>query len=454
MGECQNQVPNVRIINLGNGFTSMSVDDEIPQPQTTMGTMDSTTTESTLEYAKDQVAQVAMKTGLKPWHVVVGIIFLVGLAVGLCGWCIWRFFRKTRLKDGSKKKKEGKTEGMDDEDFLVENEEEVDIKEEPLKTVTSKEYLGKLQYKLEYDFNAQSLNVTAIQCTELPALDLGGTSDPYVKVYLMPDKKRKFESKVHRKTLNPFFNETFSFKQVPYSETFDKTLVFAVFDYDRFSKHDQIGEVKVPLCMVDLAQTIEEWKDIQSVKVDDQYLGDICFSLRYVPTSGKLTVGILECKNLKKMDITGASDPYVKIKLLDRKGKRIGKKKKTSVKMGNLNPYYNESFVFLVEQEQLRRVTLELTVCDYDRIGTSDPIGKVSLGYNRKGAELKHWKEMVENPRRPVIHWHVLKDPEPGDEDEAEKKDKNDSSQASNNKRKEAKKVAAMDEAGNKRVGE
>ena len=61
----------------------------------------------------------------------------------------------------------------------------------------------------------------------------------------MPDKKRKFETKVHRKTLNPFFNETFAFKGVPYSETFDKTLVFAVFDYDRFSKHDQIGEVKV-----------------------------------------------------------------------------------------------------------------------------------------------------------------------------------------------------------------
>ena len=49
----------------------------------------------------------------------------------------------------------------------------------------------------------------------------------------------------------------------------------------------------------------------------------------------------------------------MKIKLLDRKGKRIGKKKKTSVKMGNLNPYYNESFVFLVEQEQLR-VTIPL----------------------------------------------------------------------------------------------
>ena len=56
----------------------------------------------------------------------------------------------------------------------------------------------------------------------------------------------------------------------------------------------------------------------------------------------------------------------------------------------------------------LKRVNLELTVSDYDRIGTSDPIGRVILGYNRKGPEIKHWKEMVENPRRPVIHWHVL----------------------------------------------
>ena len=57
---------------------------------------------------------------------------------------------------------------------------------------------------------------------------------------------------------------------------------------------------------------------------------------------------------LKNIVLPLPTDPYVKIKLLDRKGKRIGKKKKTSVKMGNLNPYYNESFVFLVEQEQLR----------------------------------------------------------------------------------------------------
>ncbi|MPC22222.1 Synaptotagmin 1 [Portunus trituberculatus] len=47
-----------------------------------------------------------------------------------------------------------------------------------------------------------------------------------------------------------------------------KTLVFGIYDFDRFSKHDQIGEVKIPLCQVDLAQTIEEWRDLVSVEGD------------------------------------------------------------------------------------------------------------------------------------------------------------------------------------------
>jgi synaptotagmin-1 len=69
-----------------------------------------------------------------------------------------------------------------------------------------------MSFQLEYDFNSNSLAVTVIKAEELPALDMGGTSDPYVKVFLLPDKKKKFETKVHRKTLNPEFNETFVFK--------------------------------------------------------------------------------------------------------------------------------------------------------------------------------------------------------------------------------------------------
>nr|4WEE_A Chain A, Synaptotagmin-1 [Rattus norvegicus] len=127
------------------------------------------------------------------------------------------------------------------------------------------EKLGKLQYSLDYDFQNNQLLVGIIQAAELPALDMGGTSDPYVKVFLLPDKKKKFETKVHRKTLNPVFNEQFTFK-VPYSELGGKTLVMAVYDFDRFSKHDIIGEFKVPMNTVDFGHVTEEWRDLQSAE--------------------------------------------------------------------------------------------------------------------------------------------------------------------------------------------
>lgn len=89
-------------------------------------------------------------------------------------------------------------------------------------------------------------------------------------------------------------------------------------------------------------------------------MGDICFSLRYVPTAGKLTVVILEAKNLKKMDVGGLSDPYVKIALMQN-GKRL-KKKKTSIKKCTLNPYYNESFTFEVPFEQIQVRIFEISL--------------------------------------------------------------------------------------------
>uniref|UniRef100_A0A1A9WUH7 C2 domain-containing protein n=1 Tax=Glossina brevipalpis TaxID=37001 RepID=A0A1A9WUH7_9MUSC len=366
-----------------------------------------------IEHSGERVAGViAEKTGIPTWGVVAIIILVFLVVFGIIFFCVRRFLKKRRTKDGKGKKgvdmksvqllgSAYKEKVQPDMEELTENAEEGDEEDKQ-----SEQKLGRLNFKLEYDFNANSLSVTVIQAEELPALDMGGTSDPYVKVYLLPDKKKKYETKVHRKTLSPVFNETFTFK----------TLVFAIFDFDRFSKHDQIGEVKVPLCTVDLAQTIEEWRDLVSVEGEggQEKLGDICFSLRYVPTAGKLTVVILEAKNLKKMDVGGLSDPYVKIAIMQN-GKRL-KKKKTSIKKCTLNPYYNESFSFEVPFEQIQKICLVVTVVDYDRIGTSEPIGRCILGCMATGTELRHWSDMLASPRRPIAQWHTLKDPEETDE--------------------------------------
>lgn len=41
--------------------------------------------------------------------------------------------------------------------------------------------------------------------------------------------------------------------------------------------------------------------------LQESRLGDICFSLRYRPPTGTITITIMEARNLKKMDVGGSS---------------------------------------------------------------------------------------------------------------------------------------------------
>ncbi len=107
---------------------------------------------------------------------------------------------------------------------------------ESIKTV------GKLHFALVYIPETESLVVTILQAEGLPPKDFSGTSDPYVKLYLLPDRKQKFQTKVHRKTLSPEFNEQFVLS-VPMKDIHQKIIQFSVYDFDRFSRHDLIGVV-------------------------------------------------------------------------------------------------------------------------------------------------------------------------------------------------------------------
>uniref|UniRef100_A0A8C2IAB4 Synaptotagmin X n=1 Tax=Cyprinus carpio TaxID=7962 RepID=A0A8C2IAB4_CYPCA len=269
------------------------------------------------------------------------------------------------------------------------------------------ETCGKLSFALSYDYEEQALVVRILKALDLPAKDFTGTSDPYVKIYLLPERKKKFQTRVHRKTLNPMFDETFRFP-VEYSELCNRKLHFSVYDFDRFTSHDMIGEVVVDNLfeLSDLSREAVVWKDILAATTESVDLGEIMYSLCYLPTAGRMTLTVIKCRNLKAMDITGYSDPYVKVSLICD-GRRL-KKRKTTTKKNTLNPVYNEAIIFDIPPENVEQVSLSIIVMDYDRVGHNEVIGVCRAGPDAEGLGRDHWNEMLAYPRKPITHWHAL----------------------------------------------
>lgn len=77
---------------------------------------------------------------------------------------------------------------------------------------------------------------------------------------------------------------------------------------------------------------------------------------------GILHVKVIRARKLKKMDIIGTSDPYVRLSL---SGERISYKK-TSVKLKNLNPEWNEDFKLTVKDPECQ--VLQLRIYDWEKV--------------------------------------------------------------------------------------
>ncbi|XP_057509982.1 synaptotagmin-1-like [Actinidia eriantha] len=84
---------------------------------------------------------------------------------------------------------------------------------------------------------------------------------------------------------------------------------------------------------------------------------------------GILHVKVLRAMKLKKKDLLGASDPYVKLKLTEDKLPS----KQTTVKRRNLNPEWNEEFNLAVKDPETQ--ALEFHVYDWEQVGKHDKMG-------------------------------------------------------------------------------
>jgi len=264
---------------------------------------------------------------------------------------------------------------------------------------------GEINFGLEYQHKQQVLVVRVIQGKDLAACDSNGLIDPYCLLTIQPDNKRQHTS-VKKKTINPVWNQSVVFDGVSVEKLHTSVLSLHVFDYDRFSMDDSIGETQLALCEVDLTCKPVFWRALYHPVKDK--LGELLVSLTYSPANNTLTLGILQARNLAAMDITGKSDPYVKVWLMFGSKKVV--KKKTPVHKCTLNPTFNQTFEFGVSRDEVRNCSIDISVIDFDTIGRNEIIGKLVIGAGCSGAgERKHWADMMDKPRYPVMVWHRLR---------------------------------------------
>uniref|UniRef100_A0A336K0W5 CSON011185 protein n=1 Tax=Culicoides sonorensis TaxID=179676 RepID=A0A336K0W5_CULSO len=286
-------------------------------------------------------------------------------------------------------------------------------KESPSKVMpVPEETKGSVHLMITYDPSAGLLTVRLMEAQNLHPREFSGTADPYAKIRLLPDKSTVYQTKIHKKTLNPVFDEDFVF-EVRSTTITRRSLEILMYDFDAYSRHVCIGGLTIALSQVELSDRVELWKQLASCPDQNQKieLGDLMVSLSYLPSAERLTVVIIKARNLRVVDDTrNSSDPFVKVSLVHN-NKRL-KKKKTTVFRNTVNPVFNEAFSFDVSKDMLKTSLIEFLVLHDSLLGTNELLGRAVIGNKSdiRQEERIFFDEMLRT-KTAIAQWIPLTDP-------------------------------------------
>ena len=91
---------------------------------------------------------------------------------------------------------------------------------------------------------AGALRVKLCYAVGLRSMDSNGYSDPYVKLTL---GNKTHKSKTIKKTLNPRWDETFTFRENNFGAIANGTLQVDAWDWDMMSRNDPLGSAQLQL---------------------------------------------------------------------------------------------------------------------------------------------------------------------------------------------------------------
>lgn len=234
---------------------------------------------------------------------------------------------------------------------------------------------GDIQLSLKYNHKQQLLLVKVIRARDLVPRDLNGKSDPYAVLDLVPDMNDEGEKKTgyKSKTLNPVFNEIFSF-QLDHSRIADTKLRVAVWDHDFFGEDDFNGESIVDLSTISLgAGTHTDWFMLQ-LTTDFSIKGELEISLEYEEPE-TLIVTIHKAFNIKVGNmLRNTSDAFVKCAISGTSFQY-----ETKVVSDTLSPEFEETFEFTVPPEEFSSRAVLFHMFDKEIVGSNNSLGQVNI---------------------------------------------------------------------------
>uniref|UniRef100_A0A182Q559 C2 domain-containing protein n=1 Tax=Anopheles farauti TaxID=69004 RepID=A0A182Q559_9DIPT len=260
--------------------------------------------------------------------------------------------------------------------------------------------LGRFHLRLKYDGGKEELLVHLVEAQDLTPAGETGFRDPYVKMFLEPDEEQRTQqTAVHRTETHPYFDQQLSFPLKP-RNLVKSNFVLQLLDYDRFSHDEVVGEIRFLLNTLDLSGC-ELWGDLIAVRKPADTAPELLISLSYLPQAERLTVVVMKAKNLSI-----SHEPFVKLYLL-MNDKRTKKRKTSAIRaLDPTNPIWNEAFTFELPSSQLQDAGVELFVTSNE--GEDQDLG-CGIGLREGGCGTQHWQDLMQNSRKPIAMWHVLR---------------------------------------------
>ncbi|KAM8809483.1 synaptotagmin-14 isoform 1-T1 [Eudromia elegans] len=291
---------------------------------------------------------------------------------------------------------------------------------------------GTLDVTFDYDSQEQKLLVTVTAVTDVPTYSRAGGSSWQVHLVLLPIKKQRAKTSIQRGPC-PVFTETFKFNHIESEMIGNYAVRFRLYSVRRVKKERIVGEkifyltklnlqgkMSVPVILepsynmsgCDSQMSMSEVSCSESTSSCQSLVHgsapEILIGLLYNATTGRLSAEVIKGSHFKNLAANRPPNTYVKLTLLNSMGQEMSKCK-TSIRRGQPNPVYKETFIFQVALFQLSDVTLILSVYNKRSMKRKEMIGWISLGLNSSGEdELNHWTEMKESKGQQVCRWHTL----------------------------------------------